>query len=371
MLQPYVQVPLFVISPWSRTKGGAVYSEVCDHTSVIQFIEQRHNVTSLNISPWRRTVAGDLTAAFDFTSPPDLSWPTLPDTSGYVAAAKDQCDNLPSPTIPAAQSMPSQEEGTKVARPLPYSFHIDDSHGTADGGITIKISNVGAVGAAFSVHDYGANSTGKPMRYTVGAGKSLSGNWNANYNISLHGPNGFVRIFHGDSTAAKTVQVRFREAVDALAPGTEAAMLQLRGTLSSELRVRSCKASVEVRDNAYGHGGPWHIQDGSSSDDGSATHRIPTASSGNWYDLSVTTTLDCQSNGRSTSYTRRYMGKIETKHATVTDPAMARYQPVAPAKHPKLPDALRMLDHNGLAPPEPTDQQTCREVFSKDACYSP
>jgi phospholipase C len=48
------RVPFFVISPWTR--GGYVYSEVCDHTSVIKFIEKRFGVHCPNISPWRRAM---------------------------------------------------------------------------------------------------------------------------------------------------------------------------------------------------------------------------------------------------------------------------------------------------------------------------
>ena len=61
------RVPLLLISPWTR--GHYVYSEVSDHTSVIKFIEKRFNVSCPNISPWRRAVVSDLTAAFDFSSP--------------------------------------------------------------------------------------------------------------------------------------------------------------------------------------------------------------------------------------------------------------------------------------------------------------
>ena len=79
------RVPLMLISPWSR--GGYVYSEVADHTSVIQFIEKRFNVTCPNLSPWRRAVTGDLTAAFDFSKADD-SWPSsFPDTSNNVKAS--------------------------------------------------------------------------------------------------------------------------------------------------------------------------------------------------------------------------------------------------------------------------------------------
>ena len=62
------RVPMIVASPWSR--GGAVCSEVFDHTSVLQFLERllEHRtgkpVLETNISEWRRTVCGDLTSAF-------------------------------------------------------------------------------------------------------------------------------------------------------------------------------------------------------------------------------------------------------------------------------------------------------------------
>ncbi|HEV6966274.1 phosphocholine-specific phospholipase C, partial [Roseateles sp.] len=57
------RVPMFVVSPWSR--GGWVCSEVLDHTSVLRFLEARFGVAEPHITPWRRAVCGDLTAAFD------------------------------------------------------------------------------------------------------------------------------------------------------------------------------------------------------------------------------------------------------------------------------------------------------------------
>jgi hypothetical protein len=114
----------------------------------------------------------DLTAAFDFKSAPDTSWPDLPDTSTYVAKADTHCNELPSPAIPTAQSMPSQEEGTKVARPLPYMFEVDDTQ-LAAGGVALKIANTGSVGAAFTVHNYG-NDT-KPWHPKVPNADSCHG----------------------------------------------------------------------------------------------------------------------------------------------------------------------------------------------------
>jgi phospholipase C len=337
------RVPMFIVSPWSRVKGGAVYSEVVDHTSVIQFIEKRFNVSSPNISPWRRAVAGDITAAFDFKSPPDFSWPDLPDTSGYVAAANQQCADLPSPPLPVTQSMPAQEPGVKVARPLPYAFEVDDSVHAGGDGITLKISNTGTVGAAFQVHNYGAGTDFKPKRYTIEAGKVLSSVWTnvKGYNISLHGPNGFVRKYYSASphvaTAGAAVQVVFREDAQ-----SEAVTFEMVGAPVGA----GCKTAITVRDNEYGHGGPWSfeltVNHADSANIQRQQHKVLTASSGNWYDLTATTVISGVSCDAESSYERRYMGKVETIHATTTDPSMAKAKPAGTEnEHPRLSEATR------------------------------
>lgn len=105
------RVPAMVISPFSR--GGRVCSDTFDHTSILRFLEQRFGVEEPNISAWRRATCGDLTTAFSFGAPSDLTVPALPDTAAMVAAAADQCRTLPPPKIPREQSMPKQEPGTR------------------------------------------------------------------------------------------------------------------------------------------------------------------------------------------------------------------------------------------------------------------
>jgi phospholipase C len=62
------RVPLVIASPWSR--GGYVCSQVSDHTSVLQLLENvlSHKtvrpIRETNISDWRRTVCGDLSSVF-------------------------------------------------------------------------------------------------------------------------------------------------------------------------------------------------------------------------------------------------------------------------------------------------------------------
>src|SRR6202041_2488162 len=73
------RVSALVISPFSR--GGYVCSDFFDHPSLLRFIETRFGVEVPNLSPWRRSVTGDLTAALALSRPADSSVPALPPTS--------------------------------------------------------------------------------------------------------------------------------------------------------------------------------------------------------------------------------------------------------------------------------------------------
>jgi phospholipase C len=116
------RVPALVISPFSR--GGYVCSQTFDHTSLLRFIETRFGVEVPNLSPWRRGVTGDMTAALALSRPPDPSMPSLPSTSlGPTALAEQAVLNSLAGTLdlgidyplPTANSMPSQE--TSPERP--------------------------------------------------------------------------------------------------------------------------------------------------------------------------------------------------------------------------------------------------------------
>ena len=64
---PARRVPMIICSPWTR--GGYVDSNSYDHTSMLRFLETWTGVRAPNITGWRRSVTGDLTAAFDFANP--------------------------------------------------------------------------------------------------------------------------------------------------------------------------------------------------------------------------------------------------------------------------------------------------------------
>ncbi|KKK15636.1 putative hemolytic phospholipase C precursor [Aspergillus ochraceoroseus] len=78
---PGIRIPLMIISPFTR--GGHVFTERGDHSSIIQFVEQfltvkgYKNITTPQMSDWRREHMSDLLNAFDFDNP-DYSIPELP-----------------------------------------------------------------------------------------------------------------------------------------------------------------------------------------------------------------------------------------------------------------------------------------------------
>src|SRR5262249_14694185 len=130
-----IRVPMVVISPWS--KGGWVNSQLFDHTSMIRFLEARFadghpDLVETNITPWRRAVAGDLTTAFDFKTPNTSRHISLPSTKDFKPEdLVRHPDEVPVP--PAHGTVPTQEEGVRLARAIPYELDalgaVQDSDG--------------------------------------------------------------------------------------------------------------------------------------------------------------------------------------------------------------------------------------------------
>jgi phospholipase C len=105
------RVPCIIVSPW--TAGGWVCSQPFDHTSVLQLLERFTGVREPNISAWRRSTFGDLSAAFRFGGSA-AGAPVLPDTSGPLSVAKFESGNLPAPTLPGSgQKPPTQEKARR------------------------------------------------------------------------------------------------------------------------------------------------------------------------------------------------------------------------------------------------------------------
>jgi phospholipase C len=308
---PGIRVPMYVISPWS--KGGWVDSQTFDHTSVGMFLEKRFGVTIAAISPFHRAISGDMTSAFDFVSPNDPSFPTLPDMSNWQASDAAQ-KQLP-PAVPPATPQPLfQEVGTRFSRALPYELHVTASvvPNTSTLGatkVTLDFVNSGTKGVVFHVYDQ-LNLGKLPRRYVVEAGKELSDVWtpasSGSYDLWVLGPNGFHRHFTGN---AKKVAAAAQPNPEVLVD-YDVANKQVVLTLSNAGPV-ACTFSVAT--NAYGTSAPVATTVAARSQT-KVTWSV--AASGNWYDLSITVK-------GWTDFVRRAAGRVETGAASVSDPAMA------------------------------------------------
>ncbi|MFJ6726507.1 phosphocholine-specific phospholipase C [Streptomyces sp. NPDC091281] len=288
------RVPMLVVSPWS--KGGYVCSETLDHTSVIRFMERRFGVREPHISPWRRAVCGDLTSAFDF-SRKDTGPVRLPDTGDYAPQDRDRHPDY-RPTPPDRGVLPAQEPGSRPTRPLKYAPAVDGSADTGAGTFTLTFASGAKAGAAFLVTS-GARSDG-PWTYTTEAGKTLSDTWNSAYSggrhdLTVHGPNGFLRVFQGPGKTAGPEVVARHVGDDLELTFTN------RGSGTVELKVadgyRGRTTTVRVRVGAV------------------LKRTVGLAASRRWYDLTVTSTAD-------PSFVRRFAGHVENGRPGVSDPAL-------------------------------------------------
>nr|WTB31415.1 phospholipase C, phosphocholine-specific [Streptomyces sp. NBC_00830] len=307
------RVPLLLISPWTR--GGWVTSEVSDHTSAIQFIEKWTTTLGTpaicpNISDWRRKVCGDLTGAFNFASP-IYGLPDLPDTGDLIPETRYT-------PLPGDNTMPTQEKGTRPARPLPYQPNANLT-GFADGAVKLEFSNEGPFvtkASHFAVYN---NRGGFPTlaqyparfpgQYTVSANTTGTGTGpvgssadDTAYDLTVTGPNRFLRRFIGDAaTAGKDLIV-------------ETSYYDGKSTARPKLKLWLCNngdSPVEftIAHNSYIHHAPQAVKVAAHSKE--AWTVSPLEISGGWYDVTVTA-------DRDHAWSQRFTGHLETGKASIT-----------------------------------------------------
>ena len=301
------RVPLLAISPWS--KGGYVNSQVFDHTSVVQFIEKRFGVVEPNISPWRRSVAGDLSSLFNFANPNRHGHINLPDTSGFLPSIAELAGGGGTDFVPDLGSVilgvPQQETGVRPARALPYELNV---HAGVDGStVTLTFLNTGSAGAVFQVRS--GNPADNVRTYTVEPGKQLADTWNAasTYDLSVYGPNGFVRFFTG-SVGSGAAVLDLASKYDL---GEDSGSIELTVT-----NLGASAADVTVLDAYRGDTRTRHLQPGHSSE-----NEVELENFGGWYDLIVTVAED-------PTFNYRLAGHVETGRDSISDPALGGVVPL-------------------------------------------
>ncbi len=334
------RVPLVIASPWNR--GGKVFSEVSDHTSILQFMEEFIKVKTgkivkeKNISEWRRTVCSNLTnsfAPYDGGNIPlpkflarkefmegihNAQFKKLP--HGFSALTQSEINQI---NVNPAKSlkMPKQEIGTKTSCAIPYELYADGTFQTDKNAFEIifkagnDIFGKEAAGCPFVV--YSKNFSQDPdiavRQYTVKAGDKLTDEWpigsfkNNVYSVSVNGPNGFLREYAGNANLnAPNIVCKYEKGRNG----------KLTGNILLELNSKNKmnKTGIKIIDNAYQSKNQNIVL---AKGDGSVTKIINLSKSYQWYDFTVSVEGD-------NAFYQRYAGHVETGIESKTDPYMGR-----------------------------------------------
>ncbi len=326
------RVPMIIASPWSR--GGAVCSQVFDHTSVLQFMEKvlshktGKKVEEPNINRWRRAVCGDLTSAFKSADDAPSSLTPL-DRDHFVAQIHGaQFKELPKSyhalsdseladlrrSVAGSPLLPRQERGVRPSCPLPYELFVSGSLNSARNELVIRFEAKNdlfkdkAAGAPFTAYAFTAGGGYVCRNYAVDAGDVIEDSWKLSdfnkgvYHVRVYGPNGYFWEFRGSADDPML------EAQLAPAPrGTEFADVEVLLESTSE----GTGITVSVVDHSYGNA----EQTKQVSAHARGAIRVSTAASHRWYDLSVRVT-------GAANFERRYAGRIETGAWGFSDPGI-------------------------------------------------
>ena len=218
--------------------------------------------------------------------------------------------------------MPVREAGTRPARALPYQPNawVDHVDHNANNQILlwIKMANQGPQATAYAHYAAYANAyrTGGPWQYTVAPHDASSGadgstsdffNIGANYgdgkyDLTVTGPNRFLRRFTGDATAGGKVA----EATTSYAPAPNTGKQAVWFTMTN---TGSATVTYTIKSNNYRSDGPWTYQVAPGATVSDYFNAV--AYDNGWYDFTVTVDVDA-------SWSRRATGHIETGAASVS-----------------------------------------------------
>ena len=329
------RVPMIIASPWSR--GGYVNSEVFDHTSSLQFLENfldkkfNKKIQEENITKWRRTICGDLTSVFRPYNGEKIEKPAFLEQKQFIesihqAQFKQAPENFKklgasdlaelNKTPEKSALFPVQEKGVRPACALPYEPFVHAQLSKAGDALQVSFKAGNQL--------FGAKSSGIPFRvyamkpyrsetlrswdYSVAAGDTLSDDFqladfeNNAYHMRVYGPNGFYREFIGNAANPK-LKVTCEYQVKSSKPtGNVVVMIE---NLDSKTH------AVTIEDNSYKTG----VKNKTFAVGGKASLILDLGKSFQWYDFSV------KVKGYD-GYEERFAGHVETGAVTKTDPLM-------------------------------------------------
>jgi len=334
------RVPLVIASPWSR--GGAVCSQVFDHTSIIQLLEKilsnktGNPIKETNISAWRRAVCGDLSSVFKpYHGEKINKLSVVPKNSFYESIHKAQYKRDPfgykkltgeeirklNKEPSSLPLMPRQEKGTRSSCAIPYQLYAEGK--LSDDKKSVEVSFAArneifgeqAAGSPFNVYAE-TSSDLKVRNYAVAAGAQLKDQWplsdfqRNDYHLKVNGPNGFFREFSGNA---------HDPAIDVSLEYDRSKSHSKRPTWNIDLQVRNLDSdrsfTIEIKDNAYGAANIKKVVGKAGSGKENINIPLNLRKSYGWYDLTIRIA------GVAT-FEKRYAGHVETGETSRTDPAM-------------------------------------------------
>jgi phospholipase C len=186
---------------------------------------------------------------------------------------------------------------------LPYELHMRGTADFIDGVVNLHFGNTGKVAAVYQVYA-GDGQTG-PWTYTIAPHTELSASWSLSangqteYNLSVFGPNGFLRVFKGSISGNEKAnlvtgiiyEVDGDGVILGIANNGKSIEVSIVDSYSGRMTSHRLKQNGEVSEffalhNSYG-----------------------------WYDFTVTTRSD-------PDFERRLAGHVETGRDIMTDPAI-------------------------------------------------
>jgi phospholipase C len=177
---------------------------------------------------------------------------------------------------------------------------VDGAANTTAGSFALTFGGGANAGAQFLVT--ASNRTDGPWSYTTEAGRTISGSWNTKSSkgvtdLTVHGPNGFVRRFRNPGkTAGPEVTARHNAAT-----GNLDLTFTNAGTATATLTVT----------NAY-TGSPLTVTVAKGA---TVTRTLDLSGCRNWYDVAVT------QSGQA-DFVRRLAGHVETGTPGLSDPGI-------------------------------------------------
>ncbi|MEJ2902860.1 phospholipase C, phosphocholine-specific [Pedobacter panaciterrae] len=323
------RVPMVVVSPWSR--GGYVNSQVFDHTSSIQFLEQflshktGQKIYEDNISSWRRSLCGDLTSVFRPYNGENIPLPKAVERLPFLesihkakfAKLPNNFKNLDQLAIAGIiknpkgnPNLPKQEPGIKPANAIPYELYAHGALDTANNQFKIgftagnKFFGDKAKGTGFIVY-----ATDNNWNFTVDAGDTIDYNWplhNGVYDLKVYSVNGFYRRYKGSANDPKiAVSLMYQSEKDGSRVNGNV-LLHVKRITSGE------QVSLTVKDNSYKKAPVKAVLKKNQEE---IFIPLDLKSSHSWYDFTVTSE-------KHVGYSQQFAGHAEHSKESFTDPLM-------------------------------------------------